>query len=149
MGISERMRASEQAREAAEDALKTAREMLEEKQRDCLRLRAEMSKTEEEREMLEALDGRALEEWPMFEGRRVLRVHDSEAFDGRVSAEFRVKDSGGERGVSFLMGRTFATRQPEVQCVLFDPAVFSEIAAARCWAANRHRLEKRALRVKL
>jgi len=147
--ISERMVWAEQARLQAEEELRAAKAQIEQERRTAERLRAENEKSEEVREMLQALDGRTLEAWPMVPGRKVLRVHDSNEFDGRVSAEYRVKDvQGGERGVSLLMGRSVATRQPEVQCVLFDPAVFSDIECARWWANNRYRLEKQVLRGK-
>lgn len=147
--ITLQMHASEQARAQVEAELQTARAQLEERRREAERLRAENERGAETRELLEALDGRSFEEWPMVPGRKVLRVHDSTEFDGRVSAEYRVKDvEGGERGVSLLMGRSVTTRQPEVQCVLFDPHLFSDIEAARWWVSNRHRLQKRVLRAK-
>jgi len=114
--ITLQMHASEQARAQVEAELQTARAQLEERRREAERLRAENERGAETRELLEALDGRSFEEWPMVPGRKVLRVHDSTEFDGRVSAEYRVKDvEGGERGVSLLMGRSVTTRQPEVR----------------------------------
>ena len=58
----------------------------------------------------------------MVPGKRVLPVRPHEAFDGRISQEFRTKDpEGGERGVSLLMGRDASTMATEVQCIVFDP----------------------------
>merc|ERR1719454_1389389 len=73
-------------------------------------------------EIRDAFGEKGLETWPMFPGRKVHRVLESEEFDGRVSQEFRVKDAeSGERGVTLLMGRTAHGHQSECQAVLFDP----------------------------
>jgi hypothetical protein len=92
----------------------------------------------------EAFGERGLEEWPMVPGKRVLPVRPQEAFDGRISQEFRTKDpEGGERGVSLLMGRDASTMATEVQCIVFDPKFLSDVQAARWWQSNRHRFEKK------
>ena len=68
----------------------------------------------------------------MVPGKRVLPVRPQEAFDGRISQEFRTKDpEGGERGVSLLMGRDASTMATEVQCIVFDPKFLSDVQAAR------------------
>jgi len=103
-------------------------------------LEAKAVGTAETLEIAECLDGRKFEEWPMMPGKRVLRVQATEEFDGRVSSEYRVKDmESGERGVALLMGRSVKTRQPEAQCVIFDPKYMSDLQAARWWSANHHR----------
>eukprot|EP00967_Tisochrysis_lutea_P127763 scaffold217768_cov26-Tisochrysis_lutea.AAC.1 len=92
------------------------------------------------KEILDALDGREFESWPMFPGKKVLRVKEHKEFDGRCSAEFRCKDDeSGERGVSFFMGRVYSTREVMPQCVLFDENIFSDLDAARWWARNSSR----------
>ena len=74
----------------------------------------------------------------MFPGRKVHRVLDSDEFDGRVSQEFRVKDSeSGERGVTLLMGRVAHSSASECQAVLFDTKYHSDIEAARWFARAR------------
>merc|ERR1712167_490658 len=84
-----------------------------------------------------------LELWPMFPGRRVFRVLDGDNFDGRVSQEFRVKDSeSGERGVSLLMGRLAHNSASEAQAVLFDEKYYTPLQAARWWQQNAHRFPK-------
>lgn len=101
-------------------------------------------------EIRDAFGERGLEEWAPFPGKRVFQVTKTEAFDGRISAEFRQKDSeSGERGISLLMGRNADTMTTEVQCVLFDPKYLSDVQAARWWEANRRRFEKRAEQVRL
>ena len=54
-------------------------------------LRKEAEEANRLLEIEQALEGRTLEVWPMIPNRKVLRVADSEEFDGRVSAEYRVK----------------------------------------------------------
>ena len=93
-------------------------------------LQTEAAGTAEMLEVKELLDGRKLESWPMVPGKRVLRISPAEEFDGRVSQEYRVRDEGGERGVSILMGRSSATKQPAAQCILFDPKYLSDLQAA-------------------
>ena len=75
----------------------------------------EAARHREELEIRDAFGERGLEEWPMFAGKKVWRVAESEHFDGRVSAEFRVKDAAsGEPGVSLLMGRLAGSKASEV-----------------------------------
>jgi len=94
-------------------------------------------------EVRDAFGEKGLEIWPMFPGRRVHRVLDSDTFDGRVSQEFRVKDSeSGERGVTFLMGRLAHAKASEVQAVLFDSKYLNDLEAARWWQQNGHRFEQ-------
>merc|ERR1719440_915389 len=72
-------------------------------------------------EIRDAFGEKGLEIWPMFPGRKVHRVLDTDEFDGRVSQEFRQKDAGsGDRGVTLLMGRLANGKTAEAQCVLFD-----------------------------
>ena len=60
----------------------------------------------EEMEVRYAFSEKGLEVWPMFPGKKLFRTLEPEAFDGRVSQEFRTKDAeSGERGVTLLMGR--------------------------------------------
>ena len=96
----------------------------------------------EELEIRDAFGDQKLEKWPMMPTKKVLRVTASEVFDGRVSQEFRVKDTDeSSKGVSLLMGRSATTQTSEVQCILFDHNL-SDLEAARWWDANRHRFEK-------
>ena len=47
---------------------------------------------------------------------QVFRTLEADHFDGRVSAEFRVKDAeSGERGVTLLMGRLAHSKAHEAQ----------------------------------
>ena len=94
-------------------------------------------------EIRDAFGDKGLEAWPMFPGRKVFRTLESDFFDGRVSAEFRVKDSeSGERGVTLLMGRLAHSKASEAQAVLFDTSLMSDLDAARWWSNNSHRFEK-------
>ena len=96
-----------------------------------------------ELEIRDAFGERGLEEWPMFPGRKVFRVLESEHFDGRISAEFRVKDAeSGERGVTLLMGRLAHSKAQEAQAVLFDTKWMNDLQAARWWQSNGYRFEK-------
>ena len=89
-----------------------------------------------------------LESWPMFPGRKVHRVLDSDEFDGRVSQEFRVKDAEtGERGVTFLMGRLAGGKLSECQAVLFESKHMTDLDAARWFARNSHRFEQTRERI--
>ena len=64
----------------------------------------------EELEIRDAFGDQKLEKWPMMPTKKVLRVTASEVFDGRVSQEFRVKDTDeSSKGVSLLMGRSATT----------------------------------------
>ena len=97
----------------------------------------------EELEIRGAFGEKGLEVWPMFPGRKVHRVLDSDTFDGRVSQEFRVKDAeSGERGVTLLMGRLAHAKAAEAQAVLFDAKYMSDLEAARWFSANAHRFEQ-------
>merc|ERR1719454_900354 len=88
-------------------------------------------------EIRDAFGEKGLETWPMFPGRKVHRVLGSDEFDGRVSQEFRVKDSeSGERGVSLLMGRLASGKHSEAQAVLFDTKYLNDLDAARWYANN-------------
>ena len=79
----------------------------------------------------------------MFPGRRVHRVLESDEFDGRVSQEFRTKDSeSGERGVTLLMGRLASGKVAECQAVLFDTKYLSDLQAARWFAEHKPRFER-------
>jgi len=141
------LEAQELKMQAVEQQLEQTRMMIAREQQEKEALRKEAEEANRLLEIEQALEGRALEVWPMIPNRKVLRVADSEEFDGRVSAEYRVKDmESGERGVSLLMGRNASTRTSEPQCVLFDPNVLSDLQAARWWVANRHRFDKRGLR---
>ena len=94
-------------------------------------------------EIRDAFGDKGLEVWPMFPGKKLFRVLESEMFDGRVSAEFRVKDAEtGERGVTLLMGRVAHAKVSEAQSILFDTKLMSDLDAARWWTANAHRFEK-------
>lgn len=94
-------------------------------------------------EIRDAFGDKGLEVWPMFPGKKLFRVLESEMFDGRVSAEFRVKDAEtGERGVTLLMGRVAHAKVSEAQAILFDTKLMSDLDAARWWTANAHRFEK-------
>ena len=85
----------------------------------------------------------------MFPGRKVFRVLESEHFDGRISAEFRVKDAeSGERGVTLLMGRLAHSKAQEAQAVLFDTKWMNDLQAARWWRENAHRFEQVKERLK-
>lgn len=132
----------------AQEQLAEAQAEQEEAELKLQKLQAKVEREDQERaelaEMELALDGRKLETWPMFASKRVLRVHPSDTFDGRVSSEFRVRDTEGEKGVSYLMGRSVATQLSEVQCVLFDARLFSELQAARWWVENEHRLRAKS-----
>lgn len=140
---------SEHARLCVQEELDRARAQIKQAERKCAQLQQEANQHNEAREILEALDGKTFEAWPMVPNRKVLRVNDSEEFDGRVSAEYRVKDmESDERGVSLLMGRSVVTKQSEVQCVLFDPKYMSDLQAARWWAANRRRFDMQAARMR-
>ena len=79
--------------------------------------RAQEQMEEQHAEVLEIRDAfgeEGLEVWPMFPGRKVHRVLDSDEFDGRVSQEFRVKDAeSGAKGVTLLMGRLANSRGSE------------------------------------
>ncbi len=82
----------------------------------------------EELEIRDAFGDQKLEKWPMMPTKKVLRVTASEVFDGRVSQEFRVKDTDeSSKGVSLLMGRTAATGRTEAQCILFDARMYSDL----------------------
>ena len=97
----------------------------------------------EEIEIRDAFGERGLESWPMFPGRRVHRVLESDEFDGRVSQEFRTKDSeSGERGVTLLMGRLASGKVAECQAVLFDTKYLSDLQAARWFAEHKPRFER-------
>lgn len=149
----ERMQAnmSEAARREAEEARAAALEACQVARKEARRAEAKYQELMQEvendkkaradaQEIADALEGREFESWPMFPGKKVLRVKEHEEFDGRVSAEFRCKDDeSGERGVSLLMGRMYSTRAVVPQCVLFDENVFSDLDAARWWARNSHR----------
>lgn len=101
-------------------------------------------------EIRDAFGERGLEEWAPFPDKRVFQVTPTEQFDGRISAEFRQKDSeSGEKGISLLMGRSSAVGTTEVQCILFDPKHLSDVQAARWWEQNRRRFEKRAEQARL
>ena len=94
-------------------------------------------------EIRDAFGEKGLETWPMFPGRKVHRVLDSEEFDGRVSQEFRVKDAeSGERGVTLLMGRLAAGKTAECQAVLFEQKYLTDLDAARWFTRNAHRFER-------
>lgn len=96
----------------------------------------------DELEIRDAFGEKGLEQWPMFPGKKLFRVLESEEFDGRVSQEFRQKDpESGERGVTLLMGRLAHAKQSEAQAVLFDERFFSDLQAARWWQTNGHRFE--------
>lgn len=74
-----------------------------------------------------------------FPKKKILRIRLAEEFDGRVSAEFRQRDDeSGDKGVSLLMGRVYATRSVEPQCVLFDEAL-SDLECARWWQRHQGR----------
>lgn len=101
----------------------------------------------EELEIREAFGEGGLEAWPMFPRKKVWRVTNPDQFDGRVSQEFRVKDEeSGERGVSLLMGRLAGKNVSEVQCILFDMSLMSELEMARWWEANTHRFKRNVWR---
>jgi hypothetical protein len=93
-------------------------------------------------EIRDAFGERGLEQWPMFPGKKVHRVLGGDEFDGRVSQEFRVKDSeSGERGVTLLMGRLAGSTTSEAQAVLFDVTYLNDLDAARWFARNAHRFD--------
>lgn len=140
------LREREEELRAAEVQLNSARAQIADADRRYAKLQAEAAAKDDTLEIAECLDGKKFETWPMAPGKRVLRVNPSEEFDGRVSSEYRVKDvEGGERGVSLFMGRSSVTRQPTVQCILFEPKYLSDLEAARWWAANRYRFERSAV----
>jgi len=102
----------------------------------------------EELEIRDAFGEGGLEVWPMFPGRKVHRVLDSDEFDGRVSQEFRTKDAeSGERGVTLLMGRLASGKTAEAQAVLFETERMTDLEAARWMQRNSHRFEQTRERV--
>jgi len=125
------------AREARVHMMAAQRMYEEEKQRAD---QAVASRADAE-EVAEAFGREGLAVWPTFPGKKVWRL-DTYVFDGRVSAEYRVKDAGSnERGVSLLMGRVAGTQSTQAQCVLFDSKLLSDVECARWWEANRYRFE--------
>jgi len=142
----ERDRADQLRAKAEKDRLEAHSRMVEaEKKYQVAKVSAdEMARRHaEELEIRSAFGEGGLEIWPMFPGRKVHRVLESDHFDGRVSAEFRVKDAeSGERGVTLLMGRLAAGKGSEAQAVLFDTKYVSDLDAARWWESNAHRFEK-------
>merc|ERR1719247_3402444 len=93
-------------------------------------------------EIRDAFGEKGLEVWPMFPGRKLHRVLDSDEFDGRVSQEFRVKDAeSGERGVTLLMGRLAHGGTTECQAVLFDTQYLSDLDAARWYEHHGGRFQ--------
>lgn len=99
-------------------------------------------------EIRDAFGEKGLELWPMFPGRKVHRVLDTDEFDGRVSQEFRVKDAEtGERGVTLLMGRLAGGKTAEAQAVLFESKYMSDLDAARWFGRNAHRFEQTRERI--
>lgn len=142
---------SEQARLHMERQLLSTRERLAATQSKYEDVRRELSDRErreaEEREIKDILGTRSFETWPMFPNKRVLRVNDSDEFDGRVSQEFRVKEENDEPGVSLLMGRSIKTQSSEVQCILFDPKVKNDLLAARWFLDNGVRYDSSRVRV--
>lgn len=142
---------SKQARLHMESQLLNTRERLAATQSKYEDVRKELSDRErreaEEREIKDILGTRSFEMWPMFPNKRVLRVNDSDEFDGRVSQEFRVKEENNEPGVSLLMGRSVKTQSSEVQCILFDPKVKNDLLAARWFLDNGTRYDSSRVRV--
>ena len=149
----------QQERDAAEKARQEALEKIDKMEG---RMAATQAKYEEARqaqqvlaaqhkealEIRDAFGDKGLEDWPMFPGRKVFRVLDSDCFDGRVSQEYRVKDAeSGDRGVSLLMGRLAHVKTPEAQCVLFDAKHFTDLQAARWWQQNGPRFEQAKERI--
>lgn len=101
------------------------------------------SRHAEELEIRDAFGETGLEVWPMFPGRKVFRTLDTDEFDGRVSQEFRVKDSeSGERGVTLLMGRLAGGKASEAQAVLFEERHLTDLQAARWWQNNGYRFQQ-------
>uniref|UniRef100_A0A7S4BD06 Uncharacterized protein n=1 Tax=Chrysotila carterae TaxID=13221 RepID=A0A7S4BD06_CHRCT len=130
-------------KEAVLEKLAAAQKQVAREQETVENLKSQYDRAAQQIEIKDSLAGKALEVWPMFPNKRVLRVAESEEFDGRISAEYRVKDmESNEKGVSLLMGRNAATKTSEPQCVLFDSAIMSDLEAARWWVANQHRFEK-------
>jgi len=142
---------SEEARLHIERQLLSTRERLAATQTKYEDVRNELSAREqreaEEREIKDILGARKFEFWPMFPNKRVLRVNDSDEFDGRVSQEFRVREESNEPGVSLLMGRSVKTQASEVQCMLFDPKVKNDLHAARWFRENGARYDSSRVRV--
>ncbi|KAL3927449.1 MAG: hypothetical protein SGPRY_002816 [Prymnesium sp.] len=99
--MQEVMRLAEEAREQAEARMREADERAREAQILYEAARKEQEeqavKHKEELEIRDAFGDGGLEHWPMYPGKKVLRVMDGDEFDGRVSSEFRVKDAESDQ----------------------------------------------------
>jgi len=144
------MQRAEQLRMEAEAKMKEADERAREAEVRYEKARQEQEKQalqhKEELEIRDAFGEQGLEVWPMYPGKKILRVADSDAFDGRISQEFRVKDADtNEPGISLLMGRLATKGVQEVQCILFDTKRMTDLQAARWWEANHYRFNRKKL----
>ena len=148
----EKDHAEEKRREAFEkmDACHARMLAAERKYEEARKAQEELQRRHaEEMEVRDAFGEKGLEVWPMFPGKKLFRTLEPEAFDGRVSQEFRTKDAeSGERGVTLLMGRLASGVTSEAQAVLFDTKKMTDLDAARWWESNRHRFEQVKERVK-